>query len=587
MATITGLTAARMQEIEAASVVDGDVVGNDLILTTKGGSQINAGNVRGPQGVQGPIGSDLSVITAKQILDVGLSGQIRAGRQLTATDFTNMGLAAPLGLWNLSNLNDSSGNGRNLSNKGAVPFGVGIEGVAASAAQFVGSTGQALYISDTGAADPFRIRTGSVGCWFKTPRRAAGQGLVSKYGTDGQLCYWLYIGGNNFLTFNATPSGLASAQVNAQSKSDVCDDRWHFGVGVYDGSSMCIYVDGILEGTALLPVSGAGGIIFPGNSPLNIGNLSADASTVGTASHFGRIDEAFITSEVLSEDQICNLYCAKIPHTLGTTPLRVTLNVRRQRRGGALAVSSFPSQPLRLYNFSAGSLGDEGSNGVSLTNTGNAVSIAGPDGSRGNAFNFNGSQRLFGTDAGLPSGLSTKSWGCWFKTDTMAAVSAFLGWGSYPSARNLMYAAAGKLVNVSAGDSISTGIVVADGKWHFAVCVEDNAAPDGLKRKVYLDGRLIGASGTLGTITLAGATAFSIGADTDSSGPFYGQVDGVFVCNYTMTFEQIASLYAKGFQTLTRSPKNVGDHVEAMDNNNIFAAFDTLDVQHQIDLAVA
>ena len=33
MATVTGLTADRMLAIEAASVVDGDVVGDNLILT--------------------------------------------------------------------------------------------------------------------------------------------------------------------------------------------------------------------------------------------------------------------------------------------------------------------------------------------------------------------------------------------------------------------------------------------------------------------------------------------------------------------------------------------------------------------------
>ena len=56
MATVTGLTAERMLAIEAASVVDGDVVGDNLILTQHGGTQINAGNVRGPQGAPGPVG---------------------------------------------------------------------------------------------------------------------------------------------------------------------------------------------------------------------------------------------------------------------------------------------------------------------------------------------------------------------------------------------------------------------------------------------------------------------------------------------------------------------------------------------------
>lgn len=60
MATITGLTAERMLEIEAASIVDGEVVGDDLILTRHDTTQINAGDVRGPAGPQGPEGATVS-----------------------------------------------------------------------------------------------------------------------------------------------------------------------------------------------------------------------------------------------------------------------------------------------------------------------------------------------------------------------------------------------------------------------------------------------------------------------------------------------------------------------------------------------
>jgi microcystin-dependent protein len=56
VATVQSLTKARMEAIEAASVVSGEVVGDDLILTTYGGTDINAGNVVGPQGDQGPTG---------------------------------------------------------------------------------------------------------------------------------------------------------------------------------------------------------------------------------------------------------------------------------------------------------------------------------------------------------------------------------------------------------------------------------------------------------------------------------------------------------------------------------------------------
>lgn len=58
MATITGLTAARMLEIEAESIVDGTVDGNGhLILTKHDGSTIDAGPVIGPTGPQGQQGT--------------------------------------------------------------------------------------------------------------------------------------------------------------------------------------------------------------------------------------------------------------------------------------------------------------------------------------------------------------------------------------------------------------------------------------------------------------------------------------------------------------------------------------------------
>jgi microcystin-dependent protein len=56
MATITGLTAERMQEIEDASIIDGEIVDGNLILTKHDGTTINAGPVIGPPGPTGPVG---------------------------------------------------------------------------------------------------------------------------------------------------------------------------------------------------------------------------------------------------------------------------------------------------------------------------------------------------------------------------------------------------------------------------------------------------------------------------------------------------------------------------------------------------
>lgn len=56
MATITGLTAERMLEIEGASVIDAEIVNGELILIKHDGTPINAGPVTGPPGPTGPQG---------------------------------------------------------------------------------------------------------------------------------------------------------------------------------------------------------------------------------------------------------------------------------------------------------------------------------------------------------------------------------------------------------------------------------------------------------------------------------------------------------------------------------------------------
>lgn len=108
MATVTGLTAERMLEIEAASVVSGAVSGDELILTKHDGSTIDAGNVRGPQGPVGydtaPIGSIIThtsqVIPAEYLLANGQSVSEDNYPQLAA--FAAAEVTAGNPLWGIS-----------------------------------------------------------------------------------------------------------------------------------------------------------------------------------------------------------------------------------------------------------------------------------------------------------------------------------------------------------------------------------------------------------------------------------------------------------------------------------------------------
>jgi hypothetical protein len=128
---------------------------------------------------------------------------------------------------------------------------------------------------------------------------------------------------------------------------------------------------------------------------------------------------------------------------------------------------------------------------------------------------------------------------------------------------------------------------VADGQWHQVIVTEDNAAADGVRRKLYLDGRLVGISTVMNSTVLVGANSFRVGATSTGTNPITGQIDGAFVTGYALTAADIATLYAKSSQGLGASPKNAGDHVERMDATAVYFIGDTLESQHQIDLGVA
>lgn len=579
MATITGLTADRMLEIEAASVVDGDIVGNDLVLARHDGSIINAGNVRGPAGPTGPMGSALAVLSAAPVLEIGQVGQIRAGRQLSPSDFTNMGLNAPVGLWNLSNANDSSGNARNLSNKGTVPFTSGINGAATTAAQFVGSTGQVLYIPDTGAADPFRLKTGSIGCWFRTGRRGVSQAMMGKWDENvaGRRGISFLVSTTNTAALSLSADGALGTVVSIAGVTDLADDRWHFVVGTWDGSKLRLYVDGVLEGG---PTT-FNGPLFGSVAPFTIGGLTGDSVTATAYVFYGRVDEAFMTMDVLSLEEIRNLMSASIPHALGAVPSSIRTAVRRKRRGAALATTDFPAQPLRLYNFTNGNLIDQGSQNVPLTLTaGVNTDIAGADGaSLGGGKYLNGSSAFKSSDAGLPSALTPRSYGVWFKI-TVAGNFQMMAWGGATTGCILRTNVSGMLGSDNGTDLLGFRVVVTDGVWHHAVVVEDNAAADGAKRKLYLDGKLSDITLVMQSVTLLGANGFRIG-DT-----WQGSLSRPFVYGGVLTADQVRALYNVGSQALAPKPRDEADYVEAVELSRLLGIFNAVEGSDALDLAV-
>lgn len=84
MGTVTGYTAAKMDELEAASVINGAIVSGHLHLIQRDSTVIDAGIVVGPTGATGPTGP--SSITACTSSTRPTGGSLFAGLYIFETD---------------------------------------------------------------------------------------------------------------------------------------------------------------------------------------------------------------------------------------------------------------------------------------------------------------------------------------------------------------------------------------------------------------------------------------------------------------------------------------------------------------------
>lgn len=535
----------------------------------------------------------------RRIGDTGVVDQIRAGRRLTAADFTAIGLSAPVGLYPLGDPGtagqghvDTSGNSRNLSTKGsAIAAAKGVTGIAQEALSFPGAVTDVLYRADTGAGDPFRITTGTWGAVFRCDKRNTHQEIISKIRVTGnQMSYGLSVQSDNkpraFVSMNG------SSYVLAQSNTDVADGRLHFAYATFDGTMLRLYVDGVLD--AMAPATGH---IFPSTAPFNIGGYNGDASTAVADPFCGVIDEAFVTGDVLNEDQINFLRAVAIPHGLpGQVPTRVDIAVRRAREGKIASSGDFiGGTARRIYSMSAGSLADTGANSANLTANGSVTGEGnGPDGSRRGAMYFDGSSAyLSATDSGLPSGGADMTAGVWFQTPAIGATHRTLvTYGTHANGPRLLYVQnTGLLATYDpvSGVAFTSPMRVDDAFWHFGVIVYSYSDPVGIKRRLYLDGELVVSdTATPWSIALGGSNWLQYGRLAQSGGEmFQGHMARGFIANWAMKHDEIQGLHTLSSMPGMPSLSDPGAHVEGIDTTNVYCLFDDVPMHHQVDLKVA
>ncbi len=189
------------------------------------------------------------------------------------------------------NTQDAAGNNP-LSAIGGVGYAPGVFG---RAFQLDGASGT-LVAANTSA---LQSATFTISGWFNlTQAPAAGSEyiLASKY--DGNYHGWI-LRIDSSLRPTLSVLGSPNSNYNATSSAAVAINTWHFIAASFDGSTLDIYVDGVLTGS----VTGSGGYV-PSSTGLYIGS----ASWFPAGYTDGLIDEVQVYNTALASSQIKALY---------------------------------------------------------------------------------------------------------------------------------------------------------------------------------------------------------------------------------------------------------------------------------------
>ena len=143
------------------------------------------------------------------------------------------------------------------------------------------------------------------------------------------------------LVFKCTGIESTRARMGIEGNKSVNDGKWHHVVGVYDGSTVSLYIDGVLDDSGE-----ASGSIQTNDSPVFIG---ANSEVSGREWN-GLIDEVCVFACALDADNVSALYTGRDPMTIAKevpTPGESTVNRVLSLDGEEDYVRVADSQSLR------------------------------------------------------------------------------------------------------------------------------------------------------------------------------------------------------------------------------------------------
>ena len=440
-------------------------------------------------------------------------------RALTENEVTREYVSGPgpVGYWRFEEQTgtvayDASGNFNNATNTAALMPAWTSGGKIGGALSFNGSSN---YLMAPNNATTNITSNQTVSVWVKSSTYVASADIVQRWANDAATQkVWrlatatLYGTASVFLRVSS--DGTTNSREVGVVSSSVIDGKWHNINAVYDGSAISFYLDGALASST--PYS-SGLYSYPSNKVI-IGTCTTVGAPCGSGSYFnGLIDEVKIYNYARDSRQIMQDY----------------------NGGGPVAYWSFEE------GYASTTYDGSGNNNT-LTLQDNTLWTL--SGKVGKALTFDGTNdQLSGATNGATSFGSTEShtYEAWVKWNggtgnrwIIHGYNSTNGTALALSTGNPAFWYQGGSTNYSPSPAISSGA------WHHIAASYDGVAN---KVKIYVDSKLHGTSGTLGSWS---STAFtrSIGG----VGAFYfdGSIDDVKIYNYARTPEEVLQDYNSG-----------------------------------------
>ncbi len=448
-----------------------------------------------------------------------------------------------VGLWSF--------NGDDISGTTAYDRGTGgNNGTLTNAPQVTqGIVGQALNFfpngSDTDAyvtiGDPgdgdldFGSGDFSVGFWMKSngysSQGSSVNAAVAKHNLDagntaaGYSFYYASTNLMNFVIGNGT-----TAYTTTQTVSTTADNQWHQYTGVRSGSTMYLYIDGILVTSTTVSGSVSNGTGFC------IGDTCGGIRNVN-----GSIDEVRVYNRAIAASEVASLYA----------------------QGGGTKSNTSVSQPQGTGRLDSGLAGywklDDGSgtSAIDSSTNGNTGTLTnGPTwttGQVGGAVDFDGSNDYINTtDLSSIEGTSQVTFSAWVNADTLSTRRGVIGKEGQNYAMETEWTTGDDVLLYFGGGSIygyTTSDILATGQWQLWTMVFDgNQTGNASRLKFYLNGveRALTFVGTIGSTSPSGsANAVRIGDSYDNSGNGFldGKIDEVRIYNRALSADEVGQLY--------------------------------------------